>query len=127
MTDEHDRGVQRRQIQRPAAINPSYGQISAGCGPNLREDFADTIWPVVVKVKPAVTKGDLIQHLRDLADVIDRRKPMIEIKLTETNVFTRWPCTICGGCTEKVAILAEGTQQLSDDGCRLNRSMQHKR
>ncbi len=41
---------------------------------------------------------------------------MIEIKLTKTNFFTRWPCTICGGCTEKVAILAEGTQQLSDDG-----------
>ncbi len=41
---------------------------------------------------------------------------MIEIKLTETNFFTRYPCTVCGGCTEKVAILAEGTQQLSDDG-----------
>ena len=41
---------------------------------------------------------------------------MIEIKLTETNFFTRWPCTACGGYTEKVAILAEGKQQLSDDG-----------
>ena len=41
---------------------------------------------------------------------------MIEIKLTETTFFTRWPCTVCGGCTEKVAILAEGTLQLSDDG-----------
>ena len=40
----------------------------------------------------------------------------IEIKLTETNFFTRHHCTICGGCTEKVAILAEGTQRLSDDG-----------
>ena len=41
---------------------------------------------------------------------------MIEIKLTETNFFTRYPCTTCGGWTEKVAILAEGTQQLSDEG-----------
>ena len=40
----------------------------------------------------------------------------IEIKLRETNFFTRWPCTVCGGCTEKVAILAEGALQLSDDG-----------
>ena len=40
----------------------------------------------------------------------------IEIKLRETNFFTRYPCTVCGGCTEKVAILAEGTLQLSDDG-----------
>ena len=43
---------------------------------------------------------------------------MIEIKLTETNFFTRHPCTICGGCTEKVAILAEGTQQLGDGDSR---------
>ncbi len=43
----------------------------------------------------------------------------ISIELVETNFFTRYPCTVCGGCTEKVAILAEGTQRLSDDGeCR---------
>ena len=40
----------------------------------------------------------------------------IEIKLRDTNFFTRYPCTVCGGCTEKVAILAEGTQRLSDNG-----------
>ncbi len=40
----------------------------------------------------------------------------ISIEMVETNFFTRWPCTVCGGCTEKVAILAEGTQRLSDDG-----------
>ena len=40
----------------------------------------------------------------------------IEIKLRETNFFTRYPCTVCGGCTERVAILAEGTQRLSGDG-----------
>ena len=40
----------------------------------------------------------------------------IEIKLRETNFFTRWPYTVCGGCTEKVGILAEGTQRLSGDG-----------
>ena len=28
-------------------------------------------------------------------------EPTIEIKLTETNFFTRWPCTACGGYTEK--------------------------
>ena len=43
----------------------------------------------------------------------------ISVDLVETNFFTRWPCTVCGGYTEKVAILAEGTQRLSDDGeCR---------
>ena len=39
----------------------------------------------------------------------------IEIKFRQTNFFTRYPCTVCGGCTEKVAILAEETQQLSGD------------
>ena len=37
----------------------------------MNEDFAETIWPVVVKVKPHVVEGDLIQHLRDLADLIE--------------------------------------------------------
>jgi hypothetical protein len=31
----------------------------------------------------------------------------IDIQLVETNVYTRWPCTVCGGCTEKVSVLAE--------------------
>lgn len=31
------------------------------------------------------------------------------MKLTNTTCYTRWPCTICGGCTEKVAILCEDT------------------
>lgn len=33
---------------------------------------------------------------------------MIEIKLIPTNYFTRWGCTVCGGRTEKDAILCEG-------------------
>jgi hypothetical protein len=36
----------------------------------------------------------------------------IEMKLVESNFLTRWPCTVCGGVTEKVAILCEGF----DDG-----------
>ena len=52
-------------------IVPSYGVITAGCGPNLREDFSETRWPVVVKVKQDVLRDILIQHLRDLADAIE--------------------------------------------------------
>ena len=54
------------------SVVPGYGQISAGLGPSPNEDFADTNWPVIVKVKPTVTESDLIQHLRDLADVIEQ-------------------------------------------------------
>ncbi len=54
------------------SVVPGYGQISAGCGPSPNEDFADTNWPVIVKVKPTVTESDLIQHLRDLADAIEQ-------------------------------------------------------
>ena len=38
----------------------------------------------------------------------------IEIKLVQTNVFTRWGCDVCGGRTAKVPILAE-----SEDGIRV--------
>ncbi len=31
----------------------AHGQ-TAICGPNAQEDFADTMWPVVVKVSPSV-------------------------------------------------------------------------
>ena len=41
------------------------------------------------------------------------KPPMIEVELVEANFWTRWPCTVCGGCTEKVPILAEGRQDLS--------------
>ncbi len=32
----------------------------------------------------------------------------IVMALVATNVFTRWDCDICGGCTEKVSPLCEG-------------------
>lgn len=32
----------------------------------------------------------------------------IIIKFERTNVFTRWHCHVCGGCTEKDAVLCEG-------------------
>jgi hypothetical protein len=38
---------------------------------------------------------------------------MIELKLVETNVLTRWPCDICGGCTDKVSILCEGDDSIN--------------
>lgn len=56
------------------SIVGSYGQISAGCGPSLGEDFSETIWPVVIKVLPHVVEGDLIQHLRDLADLLEKHR-----------------------------------------------------
>jgi hypothetical protein len=32
---------------------------------------------------------------------------VIEIKLVDTNYLTRWSCTVCGGHTDKVPVLAE--------------------
>ena len=56
-------------------VVPAYGEISAGCGPNVGEDYAvGCMWPVVVKSKLDVTDADLVQHLRDLADLIESRK-----------------------------------------------------
>jgi hypothetical protein len=39
---------------------------------------------------------------------MNENNALIEVKLVPTNFHTRWPCTICGGCTEKVSVLAEG-------------------
>ena len=74
------------------SIIPDFGQITAGCGPNLGEDFARTKWSVVVKIKPTVTEQDLIQHLRDLADLIDRH-PTAE---TRQRPLADRPCPECG-------------------------------
>ena len=41
------------------------------------------------------------------------KQTTIEVELVESSFLTRWPCTVCGGCTEKVPILAEGRQDLS--------------
>ena len=64
------------------SIVGGYGQISAGCGPSLGEDFSETIWPVVVKVKPHVTEGDLIQHLRDLAGSLEKHTKSEDMQRT---------------------------------------------
>ena len=32
----------------------------------------------------------------------------VYIKLVDTSFYTRYPCTVCGGYTEKVSVLAEG-------------------
>lgn len=32
----------------------------------------------------------------------------IELQFVRTSFFTRWPCTVCGGNTEKVIVLCEG-------------------
>ncbi len=37
----------------------------------------------------------------------------IEVELVDKNFHTRWSCTVCGGCTEKGSIVAEGRQDLS--------------
>ena len=50
-----------------------------------------------------------------MGDILNfKPKPTaIEIALVEASFLTRWPCTVCGGCTDKVPILAEGRQDLS--------------
>ena len=55
---------------------------------------------------------------REMGNVVNfKPKPTtIEIELVEAFGSRRWPCTVCGGCTEKVPILAEGRQPLSNDG-----------
>jgi hypothetical protein len=37
----------------------------------------------------------------------------IVCELVRTNVYTRWPCTVCGGCTEKVSVLTEAKDTIN--------------
>jgi hypothetical protein len=37
-----------------------------------------------------------------------KTKKIITMELVETNVFSRWHCTVCDGCTNPVSVLAEG-------------------
>ena len=64
-----------------------FGKISAGCGPNLGEDFSTSRWPVVVKVKREIPNSELVQHLRDLADAIQGFLDLggADIEADETN------------------------------------------
>ncbi len=81
--------VMGRADEHADSIVPSYGQISAGCGPNLREDFAETRWPMIVKVKPYVTESDLVQHLQDLADLIARHTKKEDMNLSLGQISAR--------------------------------------
>ena len=36
-----------------------------------------------------------------------KTKKIITVDLVETNVFSRWHCTVCDGCTNPVSVLAE--------------------
>jgi hypothetical protein len=58
-------------------------------------------------------------HIIDEAYARSKTKPIddtttvpetgpIKIELVWTNFYTRWPCRVCGGHTEKVGVLAEG-------------------
>lgn len=50
--------------------HPGYGETSIFA--RHGEDYAATVWPVVVKAKAEVSAEQLSQHLRDLADAVDR-------------------------------------------------------
>ena len=49
------------------------------------------MWPVIVKVKPDVSDEDLAQHLRDLADLIERNpRPPIEFSAVDKAGLARF-------------------------------------
>jgi hypothetical protein len=43
---------------------------------------------------------------------------LVQAQFVWTGYLTRWPCTVCGGCTEKVAVLTEGPGNIrACEGC----------
>jgi hypothetical protein len=39
----------------------------------------------------------------------------VELKLVKSGFITRWPCHVCGGCTEKVDVLCEGVDESGNE------------
>ena len=48
----------------------------------------------------------------------DHSDRAIIIKFERTNIFTRWPCHVCGGYTDKDAVLCE-SNGANDDSIRV--------
>lgn len=48
----------------------------------------------------------------------DMNTDPVVVVLTETNALVRWPCHVCGGCTEKYPVLAE-VQEGEHEGFRV--------
>ena len=42
-----------------------------------------------------------------MSETTKKEPRRIKVELVDSNYLTRWPCTVCGGCTEKVEVLAE--------------------
>src|ERR1700730_7399675 len=73
-----------RAVARPAGLVGSSSKCSASASPRLRPG------------------------LRRTTETTMQMTKILDVKLVETNVYTRWSCTVCGGRTEKEPILAEG-------------------
>lgn len=52
-------------------VDRGYTDEDSGLQGGLGEDFADTVWPVVVKAKRSVNAADLVRSLRTLADAVE--------------------------------------------------------
>jgi hypothetical protein len=71
---------------------------------------------VTVPADPAATEDAKMEMISDDYAQAKHHQPQgpipesgpVQVELVWTNVYTRWPCTVCGGCTEKVGVLAEG-------------------
>jgi hypothetical protein len=90
--------------------------------PAVARDRAAVVTTAILQIfmtAPAPQRRSAIEaYLRDeFAQRDDTGEPImtdntsdnstIEIKLVRSTFLTRWPCTVCGGCTEKVLVLAE--------------------
>jgi hypothetical protein len=52
-----------------------------------------------------MTRGVTVEDAND--QFHNGRPGRLKVELVRTNVFTRWPCHVCGGATDKDAVLAQ--------------------
>ena len=51
-----------------------------------------------------MTRGVTVE---DANDQFYNGRPRLKVELVRTKVFARWPCHVCGGATDKYAVLAQ--------------------
>ncbi len=58
----------------PKAIRKGWSGLDSGVqGPNIGEDYANSAWPIVVKVKKGVSQEDLVFGLEELLNHVRQR------------------------------------------------------
>src|SRR5712671_6934170 len=71
-------------------------------------DVLDFAMPLSEALTSSISSTEPSPHDRGLHKRLRQLRHQAASAMVETNVFSRWHCTVCDGCTNPVSVLAEG-------------------